>query len=123
MATSAGKAHVAVAKARSEVLKEEWESLKNFEDSCPARAAREGIVFSDRGPLDMTDPLYAQDNTPISDTCGCFTCQGTTRSELHQSLKSKKFTGTLEARVHNRHCMMRLEERNIKIVEKFKATL
>ena len=88
-----------------------------FDCVAPTRNARHGTLFhgamvekddwfaweSDepRGRLSIKKSLYAKDNRPISEDCGCPTCQQFSRAYLHYLLKMNASLYYQLACVHN----------------------
>jgi len=45
-----------------------------FDCVLPTRNARNGMLFTNKGKLVIKNARYAQDNSPIEEGCGCYTC-------------------------------------------------
>lgn len=101
-----------------------------FDCVAPTRNARHGSLYHGRtiekdGRLHFDNNgesahilikknIYAKDNNPILEDCGCYTCQNFTRAYLHFLFKEKKLGYAHLACIHNIHVMqhvcLRLQE-------------
>jgi queuine tRNA-ribosyltransferase len=53
-----------------------------FDCVLPTRNARNGQVLTRFGTLNLRNARYAEDDRPIDDACGCYTCRHFSRSYL-----------------------------------------
>lgn len=82
--------------------------IDTFDCVAPTRLARMGILFSLDTSLDISQAKFAQDFSPIADTCECFTCTHTTRAYLHHLFKTRELSAYRFATIHNIFFMNRL---------------
>jgi queuine tRNA-ribosyltransferase len=92
-----------------------------FDCVAPTRNARHGALYcghmertdnwftfaseESRGRLLIKKSQYAQDDRPIMEGCGCYTCQNFTRSYLHFLFKQGSAAYSHLACIHNIHVM------------------
>jgi queuine tRNA-ribosyltransferase len=92
-----------------------------FDCVAPTRNARHGSLYhgkviekdgrlqfdnnSDLTHILIKKSIYSQDNTPILEGCGCYTCQNFTRSYMHYLFKEQKLGYAHLACIHNIHVM------------------
>lgn len=72
-----------------------------FDCVLPARNGRHGHVYTDAGKLNLWNEQYKLDNRPISENCGCPTCQRYSRAYIRHLLKAKEMLGMRLCVLHN----------------------
>lgn len=74
-----------------------------FDCVLPTRNARNGQLFTSAGRLNITNARYAEDDSPIDPSCGCYTCRTFSRAYLrHLSMANEMSAATLNT-LHNLH--------------------
>jgi queuine tRNA-ribosyltransferase len=74
-----------------------------FDCVLPTRNARNGQLFTRRGPLAIKNARYAEDFSPPDETCGCYTCRHHSRAYLrHLFMAGEMGAATLNT-LHNLH--------------------
>lgn len=53
--------------------------------------------------LNLSDSIYKEDFTPISDRCDCYTCQKHTRAYVHHLIMTKELLARILLTIHNLH--------------------
>jgi queuine tRNA-ribosyltransferase len=85
-----------------------------FDCAIPTRIARHGTALAPnpegRHRIDLTKSVYADDDSPIVESCPCEACTNHTRAYLHYLARSKDLTGTRLLTLHNLIYMERLTE-------------
>jgi len=72
-----------------------------FDCVLPTRGARNGMLFTKTGKLIIKNSRYAEDDSPIEEDCGCYTCSHFSRAYLrHLYLSREMLAGTLNT-IHN----------------------
>jgi queuine tRNA-ribosyltransferase len=61
-----------------------------FDCVLPTRLGRHGQAFAPGGNIKINNAKYTRDFTPLTDTCGCYTCKNFTRAYLHHLIKEKE---------------------------------
>lgn len=87
-----------------------------FDCVLPTRLGRHGAAFSDNGNIKISNATYAKDFTPLTDTCGCYTCKNFTKAYLHHLHREKEMLGATLLSLHNivyLHAMLEKWKKNI----------
>ncbi len=72
-----------------------------FDCVVPTRHGRNHQAFTNGGILKMRNAQYAEDTSPLDETCGCYTCKNFTRAYIrHLSVAKEMLAGTLLS-IHN----------------------
>ena len=74
-----------------------------FDCVLPTRNARNGQLFTRRGPISIKAAAYAEDDRPVEAGCGCYTCSRFSRAYLRHLHVAKEMTGAVLNTVHNLH--------------------
>jgi len=82
--------------------------IDTFDSSYPTRAARHGVLLTEKGNLKVTKSTNALNFAPIEEGCTCFTCQKFSLAYLHHLFKANEITGLTLATIHNLHFMVSL---------------
>ena len=90
-----------------------------FDCVMPTRNARNGHLFTRFGDLKIRNARHRTDERPLDETCGCYTCKGTTsataeasggfsRAYLHHLERCGEMLGPMLASIHNLHYYLNL---------------
>jgi queuine tRNA-ribosyltransferase len=72
-----------------------------FDCVLPTRNARNGQLFTRNGRINIRNARYAEDDRPLDEGCGCYTCRTCSRAYLrHLSLSGEMTAATLNT-LHN----------------------
>jgi queuine tRNA-ribosyltransferase len=72
-----------------------------FDCVLPTRNARNGQLLTRDGPLNIKNARFAEDDSPVAEGCGCYTCRHFSRAYLrHLFLAGEMLSATLNT-VHN----------------------
>lgn len=82
--------------------------IDTFDSSYPTRAARHGLLLTEKGGIKINQGIHAAAFEPIEDDCQCPTCMRHTKAYIHHLFKAKELTGLILASIHNLHFMMQL---------------
>jgi len=74
-----------------------------FDCVLPTRNARNGQLFTRRGPLNIKNARYAEDDRPIDEECGCYTCRHHSRAYLRHLFLAKEINASTLNTLHNLH--------------------
>jgi queuine tRNA-ribosyltransferase len=74
-----------------------------FDCVLPTRNARNGQLFTRRGPISIKNARYAEDLTPPDPECGCPTCRRYSRAYLRHLFMSGEMSGAALNTLHNLH--------------------
>jgi queuine tRNA-ribosyltransferase len=74
-----------------------------FDCVLPTRNARNGTLFTARGPLVIKNAKYARDARPIDEACGCYTCRNFSRAYLRHLYERQEIASAALNTIHNLH--------------------
>lgn len=74
-----------------------------FDCVLPTRNARNGQLFTRRGPISIKNARYAEDPSPPDPDCGCPTCRAHSRAYLRHLFMAGEMAGATLNTVHNLH--------------------
>jgi queuine tRNA-ribosyltransferase len=77
------------------------EGIDLFDCVFPTRTARNALVFTGRGTINLRNEQYKTDLTPIDKQCGCLTCRTYTRGYLRHLFKTREILAAMLATRHN----------------------
>jgi queuine tRNA-ribosyltransferase len=72
-----------------------------FDSVLPTRNARNATVFTRGGRLLLRNRENREDERPIQEGCGCYTCANFTRAYLRHLFKTREILGYRLATIHN----------------------
>jgi queuine tRNA-ribosyltransferase len=72
-----------------------------FDCVLPTRNARNGQLFTRRGPLSIKNARYAEDDRPVDAECGCPTCRTHSRAYLRYLFMAGEMTASTLNTLHN----------------------
>ena len=65
-------------------------------------------AFSSEGRLNLMNATFAQDEKPIDENCGCYTCKTFSRAYLRHLIVAKELLAGTLLSIHNLHTMIEL---------------
>ena len=74
-----------------------------FDCVMPTRNARNGTLFTSRGPLHIKNSTYAEDPGPPDPDCGCYTCRRFSRAYLRHLYICRELLSYRLNTIHNLH--------------------
>jgi queuine tRNA-ribosyltransferase len=74
-----------------------------FDCVMPTRNARNGWLFTRFGDLKIKNARYKEDEKPLDETCGCYTCRNFSRAYLHHLHRTGEILGARLNTIHNLH--------------------
>jgi len=72
-----------------------------FDCVLPTRNARNGQVLTRFGPMNLRNARYAEDDRPIDEDCGCYTCRTCSRAYLRHLATVGEMTSATLNTLHN----------------------
>jgi queuine tRNA-ribosyltransferase len=72
-----------------------------FDCVFPTRTARNGLIFTTRGPLSIKKAAYERDFGPLDPRCGCRVCRNYSRAYLRHLYKCGEILYAMLATYHN----------------------
>ncbi|MBI2335883.1 MAG: tRNA guanosine(34) transglycosylase Tgt [Deltaproteobacteria bacterium] len=79
-----------------------------FDCVIPTRNARNGMLFTEHGPINIRNSQYHEDPKPISESCTCYTCQHFSKAYLRHISLSKEILSPVLNSIHNLHYYLSL---------------
>lgn len=95
-----------------------------FDCVAPTRNARHGSLYhgtivkkddwiafesnQDNGKISIKKSIYAKDDKPLLENCGCYTCQNFSRAYMHYLFKQQSVAYINFASIHNVHVMQQV---------------
>ena len=81
-----------------------------FDCVLPTRLARHHSAFASNGRLNLMNASFARDESPIDETCDCYTCRTFTRAYLRHLIVAKELLAGTLISIHNLRALIRLME-------------
>jgi queuine tRNA-ribosyltransferase len=72
-----------------------------FDCVMPTRNARNAVLFTSRGKLNMRNAVHTADLDPVDPDCTCYTCRSFSRAYLRHLFKSGEILALQLASIHN----------------------
>jgi queuine tRNA-ribosyltransferase len=72
-----------------------------FDCVLPTRNARNGQLFTSEGRINIKNAQYAEDDRPLDERCGCYTCRTHSRAYLRHLYLAGEMTAGVLNTVHN----------------------
>lgn len=79
-----------------------------FDCVMPTRNARNGMLFTSRGSLQIKNSAYADDPEPIEPGCTCYTCRRFSRAYLRHLFMAREILAYRLNTLHNLHYYLQL---------------
>ena len=89
-----------------------WECIERgidmFDCVFPTRVARNGLLFTSTGRMNLKNAEYTSDYKSPDAECGCYTCKNYSRAYLRHLIKAHELSGLYLNTLHNLHFMIKL---------------
>jgi queuine tRNA-ribosyltransferase len=72
-----------------------------FDCVMPTRNARNGWLFTRFGDVKIKNARYKDEERPLDETCGCYTCRNFSRAYLHHLHRAGEILGARLNTIHN----------------------
>jgi queuine tRNA-ribosyltransferase len=79
-----------------------------FDCVLPTRNARNGMLFTSRGDINIFNARYTEDAGPVDPDCACYACRRYTRAYLRHLANSREILASRLATIHNLHFYVNL---------------
>ncbi|SNB44833.1 tRNA guanosine(34) transglycosylase Tgt [Geobacter sp. DSM 9736] len=79
-----------------------------FDCVMPTRNARNGMLFTSRGRLNIKGAAYAEDQSPVDPDCTCYVCRNYSRAYLRHLFRSREILASRLNTWHNLHYFLNL---------------
>jgi len=74
-----------------------------FDCVMPTRNARNGQLFTSTGRINIKNARYAEDDRPLDQSCGCYTCRHHSRAYLRHLYQAGEMSSATLNTLHNIH--------------------
>ncbi len=81
-----------------------------FDCVMPTRNARNGMLFTKQGSIQIKNSRYTEDPEPIEMDCSCYTCRRFSRAYLRHLFMARELLGYRLNTIHNLHYYLGLME-------------
>jgi queuine tRNA-ribosyltransferase len=82
-----------------------------FDCVMPTRNARNGMLFTSGGTLNIKNARYAEDRSPLDPECDCYVCRNYSRAYLRHLYRAGEILASRFNTYHNLHYYLSLMER------------
>jgi queuine tRNA-ribosyltransferase len=72
-----------------------------FDCVLPTRNARNGQLFTSQGRINIKNARYAEDDRPLDQACGCYTCRTASRAYLRHLFLANEINSSTLNTLHN----------------------
>ncbi|HWI41054.1 MAG TPA: tRNA guanosine(34) transglycosylase Tgt [Verrucomicrobiae bacterium] len=79
-----------------------------FDCVMPTRNARNGMLFTSFGRVNIRNARYAEDEEPVDPECGCYVCRNYSRAYLRHLFRAGEILGARLNTFHNLHYYQQL---------------
>lgn len=81
-----------------------------FDCVLPTRLARHKTAWTRQGRVNLSNAAYAEDPSPIEDTCDCYTCANFSRAYLRHLITAKEMLSATLLSIHNLRVLVKLAQ-------------
>jgi len=85
-----------------------WRGVDMFDCVMPTRNARNGMLFTSFGRVNIKGAQYAEDRLPIDPECSCYVCKNYSRAYLRHLYRSGEILASRLNTYHNLHYYLAL---------------
>ncbi len=92
----------------SDLVEGVWRGVDMFDCVMPTRNARNGTLFTSKGKVVIKNARYREDQNPLDEECGCYTCRNYSRGYLRHLFQSREILSYHLNTIHNLHYYLNL---------------
>ncbi len=85
-----------------------WRGVDMFDCVMPTRNARNGTLFTSSGKVVIKNSRHREDQAPIDERCGCYTCRNYSRAYLRHLFVSREILAYHLNTIHNLYYYLNL---------------
>lgn len=78
-----------------------YRGVDMFDCVIPTRSGRHGQVWTDRGPFNIKNARFAEDDTPLDEAVNCEASQRYSKAYVHHLIRSQELLGAMILSWHN----------------------
>lgn len=94
-----------------EIVSAVLQGIDLFDCVLPTRNARNGYLFTSRGPVVIKNSRYREDAGPVDPECDCYSCRNFSRAYLRHLFMAREINAAILNTIHNVHYYLKLMER------------
>jgi queuine tRNA-ribosyltransferase len=84
-----------------DIVEAVMQGVDMFDCVMPTRNARNGTLFTSAGKMNIKNAEYLQDERPIDESCGCYTCSNYSRAYLRHLYQARELLAYRLNTIHN----------------------
>ena len=93
-----------------------------FDCVMPTRNARNGMLFTKTGSINIKNAVHAEDRSPIDEECGCYVCMNYSRAYLRHLYRSGEILASRLNTWHNLYYYITLMDESRKAIDENRFT-
>ncbi len=94
-----------------DIVEAVYRGVDMFDCVLPTRNARNGTIFTRRGKMIIKAARYAEDFSPIDESCNCLACRNYSRAYIRHLFQSGEIAGLRLATIHSLYFYLDLMKR------------
>lgn len=94
--------------APEDLIEAVWHGYDMFDCVMPTRNARNGMLFSSQGRINIKAKIYEYDEGPLDPECGCHVCRNYSRAYLRHIYRAGEILSSNLNTYHNLHYYLNL---------------
>ncbi len=95
-----------------------WRGVDMFDCVMPTRNARNGTLFTSSGKVVIKNARHREDQAPVDERCGCYTCRNYSRAYLRHLFVSREILAYHLNTIHNLYYYLNLMQEIRDAIEK-----
>jgi queuine tRNA-ribosyltransferase len=97
--------------APEDLVEAVWHGYDMFDCVMPTRNARNGMLFTSKGRINIKAKIYEEDDGPLDPECGCMVCRNYSRAYLRHLYRSGEILSSQLNTYHNLYYYLDLMRR------------
>ncbi|MDU0457406.1 MAG: tRNA guanosine(34) transglycosylase Tgt [Geobacteraceae bacterium] len=89
--------------APEDLIEAIWHGYDMFDCVMPTRNARNGMLFTSQGRINIKSKIYEEDDGPLDPACGCLVCRNYSRAYLRHLYRAGEILASQLNTYHNLH--------------------
>ncbi|HIJ82434.1 MAG TPA: tRNA guanosine(34) transglycosylase Tgt [Desulfuromonadales bacterium] len=94
--------------APEDLIEAIWHGYDMFDCVMPTRNARNGMLFTSQGRINIKAKIYEEDGGPLDPQCGCMVCRNYSRAYLRHLYRAGEILSSMLNTHHNLHYYLKL---------------
>ncbi len=94
--------------APEDLIEAVWHGFDMFDCVMPTRNARNGMLFSSQGRINIKAKIYEEDEGPLDPECGCYVCRNYSRAYLRHLYRAGEILSSNLNTYHNLYYFLNL---------------